>query len=234
MVPAYAFAGAPRLHAGGWAGPRPDEVPAILQRGERVLSRRELAGRAGAIARLPRSTSPSSPATPRASASRGPRSPPTSPGPSRSGDEGCDFDLGLRISDVRRSRSAARLLHITHHNRIGNPPCPSTRSAFPTRSAAARAAGRSGAPRWSSSPPVPRSATPSWANSRRRYDVAYGIRRADDLAAVVAFFEARNGRLHGFRFKDWATARSCLPSGTPSPPTRTSAPATGSRPPSSW
>jgi uncharacterized protein (TIGR02217 family) len=35
----------------------------------------------------------------------------------------------------------------------------------------------------------------SWANSRRRYDVAYGIRRADDLAAVVAFFEARNGRL---------------------------------------
>ncbi|MCV2449638.1 DUF2460 domain-containing protein, partial [Paracoccus sp. DMF] len=30
------------------------------------------------------------------------------------------------------------------------------------------------------------------------------IRRADDLAAMVAFFEARNGRLHGFRFKDWA------------------------------
>ena len=58
----------------------------------------------------------------------------------------------------------------------------------------------------------------SWANSRRRYDVAYGIRRADDLAAVVAFFEARNGRLHGFRFKDWGDHKSCLPSGTPSPP----------------
>ena len=57
----------------------------------------------------------------------------------------------------------------------------------------------------------------SWANSRRRYDVAYGIRRADDLAAVVAFFEARNGRLHGFRFKDWADFKSCLPSGMPSP-----------------
>ncbi len=56
----------------------------------------------------------------------------------------------------------------------------------------------------------------SWANSRRRYDVAYGIRRADDLAAVVAFFEARNGRLHGFRFKDWADYKSCLPSQTPS------------------
>ncbi|CDP51999.1 Gene Transfer Agent (GTA) ORFG12 [Devosia sp. DBB001] len=54
----------------------------------------------------------------------------------------------------------------------------------------------------------------SWANSRRRYDVAYGIRRADDLAAVVAFFEARNGRLYGFRFKDWADHKSCPPSQT--------------------
>jgi len=52
----------------------------------------------------------------------------------------------------------------------------------------------------------------SWANSRRRYDVAYGIRRADDLAAVVAFFEARNGRLFGFRYKDWADYKSNLPS----------------------
>ncbi len=55
----------------------------------------------------------------------------------------------------------------------------------------------------------------SWTNSRRRYDVAYGIRRADDLAAVVAFFEARNGRLHGFRFKDWADYKSGLPSQAP-------------------
>ncbi|WP_371747266.1 TIGR02217 family protein [Acuticoccus sp. I52.16.1] len=55
----------------------------------------------------------------------------------------------------------------------------------------------------------------SWANSRRRYDVAYGIRRVDDLAAVVAFFEARNGRLYGFRFKDWADYKSCTPSGAP-------------------
>ena len=47
MVPALAFAGAPRMHSGGWAGLRPDEVPAILQRGERVLSRRELAAQGG-------------------------------------------------------------------------------------------------------------------------------------------------------------------------------------------
>lgn len=44
MVPAMAFANAPRMHNGGWAGLRSDEVPAILQRGERVLSRREAAG----------------------------------------------------------------------------------------------------------------------------------------------------------------------------------------------
>ena len=44
----------------------------------------------------------------------------------------------------------------------------------------------------------------SWSASRRRYDVSYGVRRADDLHAVVAFFEARLGRLYGFRFKDWA------------------------------
>jgi hypothetical protein len=41
-VPAMAFAGAPRMHSGGWAGLRPDEVPAILQRGELVLSRAQL------------------------------------------------------------------------------------------------------------------------------------------------------------------------------------------------
>jgi hypothetical protein len=31
------------MHAGGWAGLRPDEVPTILQRGERVLNRRDAA-----------------------------------------------------------------------------------------------------------------------------------------------------------------------------------------------
>ncbi len=55
----------------------------------------------------------------------------------------------------------------------------------------------------------------SWASSRRRYDVSYGIRRADDLDAVVQFFEARNARLHGFRFKDWGDYKSCKPSAVP-------------------
>ena len=51
----------------------------------------------------------------------------------------------------------------------------------------------------------------SWLSSRREYDVAYGVRNADALAAVVAFFEARNGMLYGFRFKDWSDYKSCLP-----------------------
>ena len=38
-VPALAFAGAPRLHDGGTLGLRSNEVPAILQRGEEVLTR---------------------------------------------------------------------------------------------------------------------------------------------------------------------------------------------------
>lgn len=38
-IPALAFAGAPRYHSGGIAGLRPDEVPAILQKGEVVLPR---------------------------------------------------------------------------------------------------------------------------------------------------------------------------------------------------
>ncbi|WP_427501384.1 hypothetical protein ACQE3E_06695 [Methylomonas sp. MED-D] len=39
------FAGAPRLHGGAYI--KPDEVPAILQKGELVLSRRQVAGMAG-------------------------------------------------------------------------------------------------------------------------------------------------------------------------------------------
>ena len=57
----------------------------------------------------------------------------------------------------------------------------------------------------------------SWSASRRRYDISYGIRRADDLARVVAFFEARLGPLYGFRFKDWSDYKSCLPSQVPGP-----------------
>lgn len=54
-----------------------------------------------------------------------------------------------------------------------------------------------------------------WAHSRRRYDAGYGLRGLDDLHSVIAFFEARRGQLHGFRWKDWADHKSCPPSATP-------------------
>lgn len=54
----------------------------------------------------------------------------------------------------------------------------------------------------------------SWLNARREYDVTYAARNADWLAAVVAYFEPRNGMLDGFRFKDWSNTKSCLPLGT--------------------
>jgi uncharacterized protein (TIGR02217 family) len=41
-----------------------------------------------------------------------------------------------------------------------------------------------------------------WAHSRRRYDAGYGVKTLVALSAVVAFFEERRGRLHGFRWRD--------------------------------
>jgi uncharacterized protein (TIGR02217 family) len=55
-----------------------------------------------------------------------------------------------------------------------------------------------------------------WAHSRRRYDAGAGLRGLDDVAALIAFFEARQGQLHAFRWKDWADHKSCLPSKSPS------------------
>ncbi|EBA09742.1 DUF2460 domain-containing protein [Sagittula stellata] len=53
-----------------------------------------------------------------------------------------------------------------------------------------------------------------WAHSRRRYDAGLGLRSLDDMAALIAFFEARQGQLNGFRWKDWADYKSCAPSRT--------------------
>lgn len=56
----------------------------------------------------------------------------------------------------------------------------------------------------------------AWRDSRRRWDAAPGVRSQDELAQLVAFFEARRGRLHAFRFSDPLDHRSCAPSQTPS------------------
>ncbi len=59
--------------------------------------------------------------------------------------------------------------------------------------------------------------TTPWAHSRRRYDAGFGMRSLDHLEELIAFFEARNGQLYGFRWKDWTDYKSCLSSGTPQP-----------------
>ncbi|PIX38142.1 MAG: TIGR02217 family protein [Armatimonadetes bacterium CG_4_8_14_3_um_filter_58_9] len=50
-----------------------------------------------------------------------------------------------------------------------------------------------------------------WADSRREYDAGLGIRNINDMHDVLAFFEARLGRLYGFRWKDWTDYKSCPP-----------------------
>lgn len=51
-----------------------------------------------------------------------------------------------------------------------------------------------------------------WAHGRRRYDIGGAVRTLDDLSALIAFFEARRGGLHGFRFRDPFDWKSCAPS----------------------
>ena len=61
-----------------------------------------------------------------------------------------------------------------------------------------------------------RRSTP-WASGRRRYLIGSGLRSLDDMAALTAFFEARQGRLYGFRFRDFADFKSCAPGAEPGP-----------------
>jgi uncharacterized protein (TIGR02217 family) len=56
-----------------------------------------------------------------------------------------------------------------------------------------------------------------WAHSRRRYDAGVGLRSLNDVETLIAFFEARAGQLHGFRWKDWSDYKSCAPLATPGP-----------------
>ncbi|MEQ7154802.1 DUF2460 domain-containing protein [Brevundimonas aurifodinae] len=54
-----------------------------------------------------------------------------------------------------------------------------------------------------------------WAMGRRRYLIGANLRSLADMAELTAFFEARRGRLYGFRFRDFADFVSCAPGGTP-------------------
>ncbi|WP_417259019.1 TIGR02217 family protein [Celeribacter sp.] len=51
-----------------------------------------------------------------------------------------------------------------------------------------------------------------WAHSRRRYDAGLGMRSLDDIETLIAFFEARQGQMFGFRWKDWSDFKSCAAS----------------------
>lgn len=55
-----------------------------------------------------------------------------------------------------------------------------------------------------------RRSTP-WALGRRRYLIGANLRSLDDMAALTGFFEARRGRLYGFRFRDFTDCKSCVP-----------------------
>lgn len=48
-----------------------------------------------------------------------------------------------------------------------------------------------------------------WRHSRRRYDAGVAMRSLDDIETLIAFFEARQGQIHGFRWKDWTDYKSC-------------------------
>lgn len=56
-----------------------------------------------------------------------------------------------------------------------------------------------------------------WAHSRRRYLIGAGVRSLADAAELLGFFEAREGRLYGFRFRDFADFKSCAVNATPGP-----------------
>lgn len=54
-----------------------------------------------------------------------------------------------------------------------------------------------------------------FSQSRHYYEAGTGVKSLDDLHDVLAFFEARRGSLHAFRFRDPFDMKSCRPSQAP-------------------
>lgn len=54
----------------------------------------------------------------------------------------------------------------------------------------------------------------NWDQARTRYNVAHGVKTKAQLDALIAFFRARKGRAHGFRFKDWTDYQATETLGT--------------------
>ena len=53
-----------------------------------------------------------------------------------------------------------------------------------------------------------------WSRSRRRWEVGGAVMRTDQAQELMAFFEARGGRMKGFRFRDPLDWKSCASSQT--------------------
>ncbi|MFN4101663.1 MAG: TIGR02217 family protein, partial [Pararhodobacter sp.] len=68
-----------------------------------------------------------------------------------------------------------------------------------------------------------------WAGSRRRWDIGSAATRIETLQVLIAFFEARGGRLHGFRFWDVLDDRSGVHGAEVSPLDQTIGAGDGSR-----
>ncbi len=56
-----------------------------------------------------------------------------------------------------------------------------------------------------------------WALGRRRYLIGAGVRSLTDASELLSFFEAREGRLFGFRFRDFADFKSGALKAVPTP-----------------
>ena len=50
----------------------------------------------------------------------------------------------------------------------------------------------------------------NWAKSKHKYNAATGIRNANDLDDLVAFFHLAAGRANSFRYKDWSDFKTCV------------------------
>jgi uncharacterized protein (TIGR02217 family) len=54
-----------------------------------------------------------------------------------------------------------------------------------------------------------------WAGSRRRFNAGFGVKSLEEIESIIAFFEARQGRLHSFRWRDPFDWKSCSIAQTP-------------------
>ena len=74
--------------------------------------------------------------------------------------------------------------------------------------------GSTGGPSWLTDVLVLKSGFESrnanWGQSRYRYNASMGVRDQDQLDDLIQWFNAMQGRTHGFRYRDWADYTSSV------------------------